>query len=434
MQSTYSYSYDDASWGDLLTTVGDDDVAYDEIGNPLYIGSTSDGEIFESAYELIWEGRQLVTHRYREYYYEDDIEYFDEVTYTYNADGIRTSKTVEGIKHEYILNGSQIIAETWTESGVEYVLFYFYDETGAPLGIRYRTSNYAANDYDYFYFEKNLQGDIVAVYNESGTQIGLYYYDAWGNFTTYSFGSTGLERYIVEDYNPFRYRGYYYDIETGYYYLQSRYYNPVWGRFLNADGYVATGQGLLGNNMYVYCNNNPANMNDLGGNWPRWITATVAVLSTVVAVAALATGNVAVASVAAKVAVGATAILGMQSAHYDARAEMNEGVPPTYDEAMKVEGADNSISAACHQFTAGEEPSVKVCFPDGREGIYNSSGEIVTDSRDMGTYNSFVPNDFASSVGHAVFDVLPWIVFGNSDSDPGPIINYPIMWVSEVFG
>ena len=266
MQSTFSYSYDDASWGDLLTTVGDDDVAYDEIGNPTYIGYTSDGEIFDSAYELIWEGRQLVTHRYREYYYEDDIEYFDEVNYTYNADGIRTSKTVEGIKHEYILNGSQIIAETWTESGVEYVLFYFYDEAGAPLGIKYRTSNYAANDYDYFYFEKNLQGDIVAIYNESGTQIGRYYYDAWGNFTTYSFGSTGLERYIVEDYNPFRYRGYYYDVETGYYYLQSRYYNPNWGRFLNADGQL--NPGLLGSNMFAYCNNNPVmGTDETGRGW-----------------------------------------------------------------------------------------------------------------------------------------------------------------------
>ena len=244
-------------------------MAYDEIGNPLYIGYTSDGEIFDSAYELIWEGRQLVTHRYREYYYEDDIEYFDEVTYTYNADGIRTSKTVEGIKHEYILNGSQIIAETWTESGVEYVLFYFYDETGAPLGIRYRTSNYAANDYDYFYFEKNLQGDIVAVYNESGTQIGLYYYDAWGNFTTYSFGSTGLERYIVEDYNPFRYRGYYYDIETGYYYLQSRYYNPVWGRFINSDEvtYLGANGDLQAFNLFTYCSNNSVVGYDPTGKW-----------------------------------------------------------------------------------------------------------------------------------------------------------------------
>ena len=74
MQNTFSYAYNDASWGDLLTSVGDDDVAYDEIGNPTYIGYTSDGEIFDSAYELIWEGRQLVTHRYREYYSLEEEE------------------------------------------------------------------------------------------------------------------------------------------------------------------------------------------------------------------------------------------------------------------------------------------------------------------------------------------------------------------------
>ena len=67
-------------------------------------------------------------------------------------------------------------------------------------------------------------------------------------------------------FNPFRYRGYYYDTDTGLYYLQSRYYNPQWGRFLNADGYVSTGTGMIGFNMYAYCNNNPVMGYDPNGN------------------------------------------------------------------------------------------------------------------------------------------------------------------------
>ena len=111
-------------------------------------------------------------------------------------------------------------------------------------------------------YEKNLQGDIVAIYNASGTKLVSYVYDAWGNVTrTYHNGgsSTGAAK------NPFTYRGYYYDWDTGFYYLQSRYYDPAVGRFINADGYVSTGQGLIGNNMFAYCNNNPVMYVDRNG-------------------------------------------------------------------------------------------------------------------------------------------------------------------------
>ena len=94
-------------------------------------------------------------------------------------------------------------------------------------------------------------------------------------------GITAAERNIVWTYNPFRYRGYYYDTETGLYYLQSRYYNPQWGRFLNADGYVSTGQGLLGYNMYAYCNKNPIMYTDPAGEWPWLIAIIVGVVLTI---------------------------------------------------------------------------------------------------------------------------------------------------------
>ena len=174
--------------------------------------------------------------------------------FKYNADGIRTNKIVDGANHVYTLNGTRIVSEAWGNHQV----IYLYDESGSPIGLQYRTKSYAANVFDTFYLEKNLQGDIVAVYNADGDKIGSYTYDAWGNCTvTVVSGTTTLEKNVVRSYNPFRYRGYYYDTETGLYYLQSRYYNPAWGRFLNADGYVNANGDLIGFNMYAYCSNNP---------------------------------------------------------------------------------------------------------------------------------------------------------------------------------
>jgi len=111
-----------------------------------------------------------------------------------------------------------------------------------------------------YFFEKNLQGDIVAIYNQSGTKVVTYTYDAWGNVTTSGIQSTGIGAK-----NPIRYRGYYYDSETGYYYVSSRYYDPEIGRWINADGYISTGNGVLEKNMFAYCLNNPVNMVDPSG-------------------------------------------------------------------------------------------------------------------------------------------------------------------------
>ena len=113
-------------------------------------------------------------------------------------------------------------------------------------------------------FEKNLQGDIVAIYNTSGTAVATYKYDAWGNVIS----ATGTMASV----NPFRYRGYYYDTETGFYYVSSRYYDPEVGRYLNADSVMAgVGGSVQGYNLFAYCFNNPVNMSDSSGHWPQWI-------------------------------------------------------------------------------------------------------------------------------------------------------------------
>lgn len=213
-----------------------------------------------------WSGRQLTSYNTTFMYDEGEMLYCGSlITFEYNADGIRTSKTVDGIEHKYYLNGSQILAETWTQNGVEHLLIFVYDENGSPIALKYRTNAYAENTFDFFFYEKNLQGDIIGIFNTNGRRVGWYIYDAWGTCSTYVASSTSsLEQSIVRSYNPYRYRGYYYDTETQLYYLQSRYYNPTWGRFLNADGIIGSG-GILGYNMFAYCNNNPVMLVDFYG-------------------------------------------------------------------------------------------------------------------------------------------------------------------------
>lgn len=184
-------------------------------------------------------------------------------TYTYNDEGLRTSKTVDGVTTRYYYEGSLLVAEaSETETFV-----YLYDSTGAPIGFQYRASTYAEDVWDNYYYEKNLQGDIVAIYDDNGNKILSYRYDAYGipsspNYETGE-GSTATK-------NPFRYRGYYYDSDLGLYYLQSRYYDAITGRFISPDSYISTGQGILGNNMFAYCNNNPVNNVDYTGEFP-WL-------------------------------------------------------------------------------------------------------------------------------------------------------------------
>ena len=191
-----------------------------------------------------------------------------EISYTYNGDGIRTQKIVDGVVHTYQLNGSQIVTESWGT----HLLIYLYDAEGSPIGMQYRNTSYAKDYFQTFWFEKNLQGDIVAVYNANGVKLISYTYDAWGNFATTYYN--GCNPTSVASYNPFRYRGYYYDSELGMYYLQSRYYDPEVGRFINADAYISTGQGLLGNNMFAYCNNNPVCMADYNGEDAIYVVTT----------------------------------------------------------------------------------------------------------------------------------------------------------------
>lgn len=246
--STYSYGYTDENWGDLLTTYRGHTIDYDDIGNPInyYNGST---------YSFTWKnGRQLASAE----------KGSTVVGYEYNDQNVRTSKEVNNVVHSYILSGSQIEVEKWGTN----LCIYLYDIDGSPIGMQYRNESMAEGAFYTFWFEKNLQGDVIAVYNESGVKCRSYTYNAWGITTQTVNNNSGSNTYA--QYNPFRYRGYYYDTELSLYYLNSRYYDPAIGRFINADStevLTAASMGLTDKNLFAYCDNNPVARSDDGGEF-----------------------------------------------------------------------------------------------------------------------------------------------------------------------
>ena len=258
-----SYTYGDSAWADLLTafTVNGvtGSITYDNVGNPLtYYNGTS--------YTMTWTPeRRLATL----------TGGGKTVSYAYDMDGIRTSKTVNGTTTSYTTVSGQVVRETTGSSVIDFA----YEDTGAPYAMRYNGSIY--------YYLLNLQGDVVGLVDASGNTVASYSYDAWGNVLS----ATGSLAAI----NPLRYRGYYYDSETALYYVQSRYYDPMVGRWINADTtdvlslpYYHPGQY----NLFSYCNNNPVNDRDDDGqlSWLAKIAIGAAAIAVGVGVTVLTGG------------------------------------------------------------------------------------------------------------------------------------------------
>ena len=229
---TTAYTYGDSNWKDKVTAIGGKTITYDAIGNPL----TYDGWTFT------WKaGRMLASM----------VKSGTNAQFTYDHNGLRIKKVVNGVTTNYTLNGKNVVHMTQGSHD----LHFFYDAQGKPGMVTY-------NDVDYFYVY-NLQGDVVALIDANGTQVVEYGYDAWG----YPISKTGSLAATIGTLNPFRYRGYVYDEETGLYYLRSRYYNPVWKKFVNADQILKI-QNLLDNNMFCYCKNVPVLFTDSMGQAP----------------------------------------------------------------------------------------------------------------------------------------------------------------------
>jgi len=202
------------------------------------------------------------------------------------------------VTHEYLTLNGKVARETIrTNNTLTAVLDFVYDESGKPFALKYSTNG---TSFQTYYYVLNLQGDVVKLIHYipgfEYESVATYEYDAWGNIAS----SSGR----LAEINPLRYRGYYYDNETGFYYLQSRYYDPANRRFINADTYSSTDPGdAIGCNMFAYCGNNPVMRNDYSGDaWWHWVVATVAVVG-------LAVASVVTCGGAAAAAMTATALI-----------------------------------------------------------------------------------------------------------------------------
>ena len=228
------------------------------------------------------------------------------MSYAYDVNGIRASKTVDGVKHTYVYDGTQLLAERYGTTRLEFM----YNESGQPHLVRYSTNS--GSSYVTYYYILNQQGDVMALMDTAGELAVKYTYDPWGRVLTVTNGSSTAitSATHIANVNPIRYRSYYYDTDTQLYYLQSRYYDPEVSRFLNADEVDQLGaeDGLVGYNLFAYCINDPINRVDVDGNLslPNWAKVAIGTVALAGAVAlTVATGGG-----AAAVAVGVAKVVG----------------------------------------------------------------------------------------------------------------------------
>ncbi len=225
---TGTFAYGGANH-DRLSSFNGKAVTYDANGNPLsYDGYTYSWQRGSQLSGISGNGKT--------------------VSYVYDSQGRRVQKTVDGITTTYVYSGDMLISQS---DGTN-TLGFAYDSQGMAIGFKYGGN--------YYYYMRDLLGNVTAVADADGDLVAEYSYDAYGNLLS----SSGA----LANINPIRYRGYYYDSETSFYYLKTRYYNPQWRRFINADSLFIAGDIITGCNMYAYCEDNPIMNTDSNGMAP----------------------------------------------------------------------------------------------------------------------------------------------------------------------
>ena len=249
-----SFGYTNPSWPDLLTSVTVGGTTKDI----LYEGQTQTSDVPSSGnpvtyyngkdYTFTWtKGRQLASATVDG----------KQVSYAYDMAGVRSSKQVGDTAYTYTTLSGKVMRQTWGDNNA---LEFVYDDGNQPFAVIYKHGQTT----ELYYYVLNAQGDVSAILDSGGKIAASYDYDAWGNCTVYNSSDAA-----IGDLNPLRYRGYYYDAETGFYYLQSRYYDPAICRFINADTFATTdANGFLSANMFAYCENNPIMRVDPDGSSP----------------------------------------------------------------------------------------------------------------------------------------------------------------------
>ena len=268
-----TYGYSDPEWKDLLTSFNGQTITYDAIGNPL---------TYRGGMTMTWQsGRQLASIN------KDGLS----ATFAYDANGHRTQKTVNGVTTNYYWVGDRL---QYMATGDDMYVF-FYDDKGTPYGVFTLIDGVQ----EHLFYLYNAQGDVIAIIDDYAERVVNYEYSAWGELLSV----TGSKADTVGTLNPFRYRGYCYDTETGLYYLNSRYYDPVTCRFINIDAFdtlTATMDDVTDKNLFAYCDNNPIMRFDSDGEFWKKIGLAIAFTAGIVAIGALtvATGGLAAVAVA----------------------------------------------------------------------------------------------------------------------------------------
>lgn len=229
-----TYAYGDSNWKDKLTSYNGIEITYDAIGNPTnYAGWT-----------FSWRAGKLL---------DSMVNDTTNIQFVYDHNNIRTRKIVDGVTTNYTINDKRL---THLAKGSD-VLHFYYDEQNRPAMVRYNSSDY--------YYVYNLQKDVIALVDINGAIVVEYQYDEWGKMLS----KNGTLANTLGTLNPFRYRGYIYDEETSLYYLKTRYYNPLWARFINADEirYLGVNGEFTSYNLFAYCLNKPVNSEDSAGQF-----------------------------------------------------------------------------------------------------------------------------------------------------------------------
>ena len=343
--TTINYAYD----GDKLVSYNGQACVYDAVGNPTtYRGKSA-----------TWvRGRKLTS--------------FNGNTFTYDASGRRLSKN--NIKFYYDSNG-KLLKQS---NGLE----FFYDVVGV-IAIKYNGVTYLCR--------KDLQGNIIALIDNNGTTVVQYNYDAWGNQQVLdATGNAITDTTNIGILNPFRYRSYYFDVETGLYYLQTRYYDPEVGRFLNIDSLdYADPETINGLNLYAYCNNNPILYVDPTGHaWWHWLIAAAAVVVLAAATAISAGGVLLGASAISAATIGTTAVGASAVTTTLAYATVGAGV------ALAASGVYAGITATENGIKSGSiSTAVNDFFDYGETALYSTlAGGLYGSGAGMLTYYEQIGN------------------------------------------
>ena len=222
-----------SGWKDQLVNWNGTAITYDAIGNMLTRGNTT----------YSWTlGRKLAA-----------VDNGKKIQYFYDHTGSRTKKIVDGVATEYRMAGDLLMSETTNGQ----TLWFTYDSNANLFSM--------VTGGKHYFYQRNLQNDIIALVDEAGDTVVNYTYDSWGKVLSI----TGSRKDTIGQLNPFRYRGYYYDKETGMYYLKNRYYDPELRRFISSDAVTtlaASTETLHNRNLYTYCNQNPLTRSDSNGN------------------------------------------------------------------------------------------------------------------------------------------------------------------------